>query len=129
MKRIRNLDEFDSLNVRGVPIKAWEIAQLQDQLGAQLFDECMFDQPIHQIACANIVRELDHKLYRWQRANQTHDLPGSIDIGDPAWRYIPVRLFPDDGQVIVMPTRAAPAGRVAWFRSKKQWRVSNGRQN
>jgi hypothetical protein len=115
-----NLDEW--MLVRGVPVLKSEVIYYQEKLEAQLFDEGVFPKLTHKQACANVIRFLDEALKRWQVAKgQGAILPEYLDIGDPAWFYIPVGF---QGYTVVA-TRDKPAGVVAWYRRKRYFAVRN----
>lgn len=113
----------DYIFVRGLPITRTEIFFKQEQLDAQLFDESMFDTEAKRTACANVIYTLDQALKRWLVCQGLTSIPEndivSIDIGDSNWNYIPVQLVPPDSILTMMPTKDAPAGKVAWFRYRK----------
>lgn len=117
----------DVIYVRGIPMLAWEVIQHQDRLGAQLFDESMFATIQKKQACANVIVALDIALRKYLEKEGWREVPDEkiivIDIGDPAWKYIPVKLFPSDGIVTVARTKDSPAGKVAWFRMKRMFAV------
>lgn len=113
----------DYIFVRGLPITRTEIFFKQEQLSAQLFDESMFDTEAKRTACANVIYMLDKALKRWLVRQGLTSIPEndivSIDIGDSNWNYIPVQLVSPDSILTMMPTKDAPAGKVAWFRYHK----------
>ncbi len=109
--------------VRGVPIQTVEVFTKQEELGAQLFDECVFKGSLERRACASVILTLDRALKIYLEKRDLRRLPEQeiivIDIGDPSWKYVPIKLFPQDGFAISFPTRESPAGKVAWFRYRK----------
>lgn len=120
------MDE-EVIYVRGVPISKLDVYVQQERLGAQLFDELMF---LHnrqkQLACATVISQLD---FEYKRSVERIGPLGvdeirRIDIGDPSWLYIPVNIFGPESGVIVMPTKDSPAGKMAWFRYRRQFRAS-----
>lgn len=117
----------DTIFVRGFPLSRAEVFTKQEELGAQLFDESMFDTEAKRIACANVILILDQALKTFLLQKGLKSIPEddivSIDIGDSNWNYIPVALTPPNSALIFMPTREAPAGKVAWFRYKKYFRI------
>lgn len=109
-----NYDEW--VVVRGIPVARWEIVQLQDRLGAQLFDESLFKEQHKRLACANVITALDRRLrYMQELAKDPSYIPDSVDIGDVSWLYIPVSF----AGFTTVRTKKFPAGVVGWFRFKK----------
>lgn len=112
----------EKILVRGVPVSIEDIKVVQDNFGVQLFDESVFEADFQKTACANILVELDRKVFEWQVKNKTGELPDALDIGDKSWIYLPIYIF-NPSQVNPLPTPDHPAGLLAWFRAKKGWRV------
>ena len=124
----------DTILVRGLPMTRVEVYLHQERLGAQLFDESMFATANQKFACANVIAHLDKtlkaELYKLGLTELPDEIMIELDIGDPGWGYIPVKLFPSNSVVKVLPTKDTPAGRVAWFRYKKYFKTgqSHARQ-
>lgn len=114
---------IDTILVRGIPMSRTEVYLHQERLGAQLFDESMFEQTRQKVACANVIAHLDKvliaQLIKLGLTEVPDDIMIEVDIGDPNWGYIPVKLFSSHELIQVRPTKEAPAGRVAWFRYKR----------
>jgi hypothetical protein len=116
----------DSLKVsiRGIPVDAAEVVQKELEMGAMLFDESVFSTLQKQIACANVIVELDRRLRVYQETRRTRELPEYLDIGDKSWLYIPHWIFdPKGGDVITLQTEEKPMGLVAWFRVKRNFKA------
>ncbi len=112
--------------VRGIPVSKLDVYVQQERLGAQLFDESMFRSLQKQIACATVISQLDVEYRKSieKRGPLGVDEIRRIDIGDPSWLYIPVNIFGPDAGVIMVGTKDSPAGKVAWFRYRRQYRAS-----
>lgn len=118
------------IKVRGFPIAAKEIERMQQEFGAQLFDESMFEGQTKKFSCLNVIRELDLRLAAWRAANPKRDVPShreAFDIGDQNWLYFPVSLQTLSGliQIKTPMTKELPAGRVGWFRFRRHNFVRN----
>jgi hypothetical protein len=115
-----NNDEY--ITIRGIPFPRAEVYLQQERLGAQPFDESLFNGYGKKIACAQVIRALD---FAYNAVIQKRGYPlgedeiMQIDIGDGAWVYIPILIVPPSSNIIVMPTEDRPAGLIAWFRRKK----------
>lgn len=123
---IFNLDE--DIFVRGIPVKQWEVKQFEAEFGAMLFDES--NMPAQkQVACANIIVELDKQLRVMQELQKDLSyLPDpkrgeSVDIGDRSWLYFPVRFSDATGTIKTLRTKRFPGGVVGWFRFRR-WIVA-----
>lgn len=118
----------DVVYIRGIPIGRQEVYFHQQRLGAQLFDESMFNDRHKQQACATIIYELDRTYRRYieKYGEPTENSePIRLDIGDPSWVYIPVPLFNPSFEstgILSIKTKEKPVGLIAWFRYKKQYK-------
>jgi len=118
----------DWIKVRGIPMLRLEVAWHEERLGGMLFDESVFHNEIKKKACANVIKALDRALKIYLVKKDLPDLPEepvAIDIYDPGWLYIPVKLSGPESGIVYMPTKESPAGKVAWFRIKKGYKVAS----
>lgn len=116
--------------IRGVPVTRLEVYVMQERLGAQLFDESMFRNIEKRKACADVIYTLDQKLGEFLAKAGLYEIPDDpnniiqLDIGDPSWYYIPIKLFPSTAKVIIGKSKDRPAGVVAWFRARKTYQAA-----
>lgn len=111
--------------IRNVPVDTRDVIAIQEEYGAQLFDEGVFHDIHKKVACAQVMHTLDTYYYRFEQ--QYGYPPEQVDIGDGAWVYIPIQMFPQE-EIISLRTKEKPAGMIAWFRRKKIYAMQ-GRRN
>ena len=112
--------------IRNVPIDTREVIAVQQEHGAQLFDESIFHDPSKKVACAQVIHHLDTEYAKYEHVHGRP--PIQLYIGDGAWVYIPVQMFPQEN-IISVRTKNKPAGMVAWFRKKKIYAVKPSRNS